>query len=753
MLPGVLALAWLAWPQPPLPSPRDTPVLLDRYGQPIGERPEPGTSTARALDQLPRNLEICLLAAEDHRFRAHPGVDPIAILRASARNLKAGQVVEGGSTVTQQLARLAWERPPGLRGKLWEAGVAVRLEARYSKDQLLQAYADRVYLGNLAWGVEAGARVYFDKSAESLSLSEAALLAALPRRPTALDPWEHPQAALAARDRVLLRLDELDWVDEADLDQAREQPLALRKRPPWSRAPHFVRTLELREGELHTTLDLTLQVEVERLLRERLDALEGSSASQAAVLVVDRKTAGILAYVGSRDWEGPEGQVDGVRALRSPGSALKPFAYELALEQGDITLATVLSDLPGSWSTSHGTWSPDNYDRRSLGPLRARAALATSRNLPAVRVTEAVGVASLHRRLRDLGLSSLTERPDHYGLGLILGSGEVRLDQLVEAYLTLASGGTHRALRRQRGEPLAAPTQVMDPGAAWLVLDALDDPNARLAAFGADSVLEPEAPLAAKTGTSVGWRDNWAVGASPELVVGVWVGNFDGSPMAEVSGARGAGPLLRAVVELATQDLDSAFERPADLDTARVCPLSGQLAGPGCGGTDEHFLPGSAPTGTCSWHRQVQVDRDGALAHGCPDARSVQVVDWPPEYASWAADSQQPSWPEVDHSCTPWEGPSPSRALGARILSPPDGVTYWLSSDRPADQQAVALRAGGAGAGLRWRVDGEDVASGRSARWVPRPGGHRVELMDGDELLGSVQIHVGQSATAGPPGG
>lgn len=746
LLPAAALGAWLAWPQPELPEPRDTPTVLDRYGQPIGERPEPGTASARPLRELPENLEICLLAAEDHRFRSHPGIDPIAILRASRRNLAAGEVVEGGSTITQQLARLAWERPPGLPGKVWEASVALRLELRHSKDALLQAYADRVYLGNLAWGVEAGSRVYFDKSAASLSLAEAALLAALPRRPAALDPWEHPEAALAARGRVLDRIEDLRWVPAETLAEARQEPLGLRERPPWSRAPHFVRTLELGQGELRTTLDLNLQVEVERLLRERLDELSERGATQAAVVVVDRETAGILAYVGSRDWEGEGGQVDGVRALRSPGSALKPFAYQLALEQGEITLATVLSDLPGTWSTSHGSWSPTNYDERSLGPLRARQALATSRNLPAVRVTEAVGVASLHRRLQDLGLTSLDERPDHYGLGLILGGGDVRLDQLAEAYLALASGGLHRPLRRQRGERLPEPRRVMDPAAAWLVLDALDDPNARLAAFGADSVLEPESPLAAKTGTSVGWRDNWAVGVSPELVVAVWVGNFDGAPMAEVSGARGAGPLLRAVVELATRDLDGAFDRPEGLEIVRVCPLSGQRAGPLCGGLDEHFLLGTAPRQTCSWHRSVQVDEGGALAQRCPGAREVQVIAWPPVYQAWATDSDQPRWPEIDHSCEPgtWTDEAGAEPL---ILSPPDGVTYWLSSDRPAEQQAIPLRAGGVGAGTLWRVDGQAVAEGRSGRWTPTPGGHRVELWQGEELLGSVQIHVGASAS------
>ncbi len=750
-----------------LPPPALSVRVLDRGGDLIAERAPPDRARGEVLAEPPAALVNALIAAEDHRFYHHPGVDPIGVARAAWANLRAGRVVQGGSTLTQQLARTLWERPPGLRGKLWEALWALRLEAHLSKDEILREYLNRVYFGGLAYGAEAAARAWLDKPASALSVAESALLVSLIRRPAELDPWRDPEAARAARDRVLRRMSALGTLEEEALALALAEPVEPRHDAVWQRAPHLVRRLlPERSGEalstdeptrraLRTTLDLALQREVEALVQDTVARLEARGASQAAALVVDRQSAEVLAYVGSAGWELPDGQVDGVMSLRSPGSTLKPFLYWLGLEEGarqggELTLASILPDLPGSWTTTHGTWSPENYDRRFHGPVTARYALARSLNLPAVRLLERVGVADLHRRMQDLGLSTLTDRPDHYGLGLALGGGEARLDELTAAYLALANGGLYRPLVFR---PADRPTgrRVGDARAAWLVLDALDDPAARAASFGSDSVLEADFPLSAKTGTSVGWRDNWAMGVTPEVVIGAWVGNFDGSPMVDVSGVSGAGPLLRGIAEL-VHDRDRAPERrPEGLTRRKVCPLSGLLPGASCPGSRvELFLAGTEPGATCDWHREVELDASGALATGCRGARRRLVVAWPAAYASWAAETEQPRWPDQDRSCAR-EGEAHAGEGQPGIVWPPDGVAFYLDPRDPAEHQAIPLRAA-APAGAReaeWLLDG--VSLGVTGppfqlRWVPTPGDHRLGLRVDGRDAGSVRVWVGGGA-------
>ena len=759
-LAGLVALAGvgLSWPLSLPPAP-DARRVLDRDGLLVATRPAPDSAAGQALTALPTTLVQATLAAEDHRFYWHPGIDPIGLARALVADVRAGRVVQGGSTLTQQLARRLWTRPPGLLGKLWEAGVALRLEAHLTKDEILTAYCNRVYYGALATGVDAAARTYLDKPATALSTAEAALLAALPRRPSELDPWRNPAGAKAARDRVLERMETLGFITAGEAAIAADEPLGLRAQAPWEHAPHLVRRALANRGDdeiMQTTLDLGLQREVERLVSEHVEALAPRGVQQAAVVVVDTRTAEVLAYVGSASWSKPDGQVDGASAPRSPGSALNPYTLRLALErggeasEGGASLATPLPDLPGAWTTTHGTWAPENYDHRYHGPVTARYALARSLNLPAVRLLDGgygASVASLQRRLEDLGVTTLTERPDHYGLGLVLGAGEVRLDELVAAYAALGRGGAVLPLRFTLDEARAVPRQVGDPAAAWLVLDALDDPDARAASFGVDSVLEPDFPLSAKTGTSVGWRDNWAVGVTPDVTVGVWVGNFDGTPMVDVSGVTGAGPLLRAVATAAMVGRSGERVRPDGLVARRVCPLSGLRPGEHCPGARvEWFISGTEPEDRCGWHQAVEVDASGALATGCPGARSQLAVAWPAEYAAWAEETGQIRWPERDVSCVERDAPTTTQEAG--IAWPPDGVSFYLDPRDASAQQAIPLRAA-VPAGtpeVTWRVDGDlltTVGPPYAARWIPTHGDHRIALDIGDDELATARVWIG----------
>lgn len=671
--------ASLAVPLDPVPPPPEAPVVLDRHGYELARAGTPGLAHGTPVEALPWNVEVALLAAEDHRFRAHPGVDPVAVARALQANVTAGEVVEGGSTITQQLVRTVWSRPAGWGGKLWEAWTALRWEIRADKDTILLEYSNRLYFGRSAYGVSAAAHTFFDKSPETLSLSEAAMLAAKPRSPASTDPFDHPTAARDARDRVLERIHELGLADTTDALATQLEP---RHGTVWRDAPHFVRTLDVGPGTTRTTLDLDLQADVQDIVRAQLGLLEDRNVQQAAVLVVERRTAAVRAWVGSAGWTTDAGQVDGVLARRSPGSALKPFVYALALDEGGLTLASMVDDLPGSWPTTHGTYRPRNYDETFYGPLRVREALATSRNVPAVRMTELVGVAELHKLLKQLGFG-LDERPDHYGLALSLGDAEVSLYELVRAYLALASHGGVRGLHVVPDTPTDAGEQVITAPTAALILDALDDPDARARAFGVDSALEPAFPMAAKTGTSVGWRDNWAVGVTPEHVIGVWVGNFDNSPMADVSGVTGAGPILRQVAERAyTGERTELVQH--HLERRRICPDSGELRGATCpNGMPEWFAPGTAPTTRCTH----QLDE------------------------------------------------------GVRILSPDAASTYHVT-DGVLPLRALAPE----GVELEWRVDGQLAGRGREVRWPAWPGTHRVVLEVDGEPLPSRTIHVSESS-------
>lgn len=743
---GAAALAFGLWVAAPvtLPEAPQSPRVLDRHGVLIAELPGPGKRAGQPLDQLPPSLSQALIAAEDHRYRSHLGVDPIAVLRAIRANLQAGGVTEGASTLPMQLARSCWTRPPGLRGKVWEAAWALRLSAHLDKDTLLTEYANRVYFGHQAWGVDAASQAYFDRSPDSLSIAQAALLASLLPQPSVLDPSRNPAGALQARDRVLQQLHSLGYLDQEALALALAEPVELHPAAPSSDAPHFLRQLALRPGDNPSTLDLGLQRQVQALVQAHLASLSERSVDHAAVVVLDTQSSEILAYVGSGGWHLEDGQVDGAQSPRSPGSTLKPFLYAQALERRDITLATLLSDSTGAWTTTHGAYIPRNYDERDLGPLRARVALATSRNLPAVRLLETVGVASFQKRLSDLGIATLDRRADHYGLGLVLGSGEVTLLDLAGAYAAMARLGK---VHPPQGTPSAQSSrQIGDPGAWWLTLHALDDPDARAPAFGADSVLEPAHPLAAKTGTSVGWRDNWAVGATPQVVVAVWVGNFDGRPMASVSGVSGAGPLMAQVVALAHDPQGQQdFPRPNSIVRAPICLPSGMAPSTLCPNVvPERFLRGTQPTDPDTWWTLAELDEGGALATGCPGATPSVLLRYPSAVRSWAQAAGQDPWPTHDRSCIT---ETPRASTAGRILSPAADSVWYLDPQRDPETQAIALRGQGSGEQpLTWRIDDRDLVTlpaHQAGRWVPTPGPHRVALLQGDTVLDQVEIWIG----------
>ncbi|MBW2736753.1 MAG: penicillin-binding protein 1C, partial [Deltaproteobacteria bacterium] len=523
-------------------------------------------------------------------------------------------------------------------------------------------------------------------------------------------------------------------------------------------APHLVdRVLALGHAKdatvIETTLALPLQREVERLAREQIAALKEQRVSNAAVLVVHNASGEVLAHVGSVDYSGPAGQVDGTRAKRQPGSALKPFTYALALERG-MTPASLLADLPAFFGTEHGDYAPRNYDGVYHGPVRLRVALASSYNIPAVRVTRKIGVPRLLERLRALGFAALTQNAKHYGLGLTLGNGEVSLEHLVGAYATLARGGSSLPMRRLRAtrgsdgarHPLSTPRAkpVIDPRAAYLIAHILADPRARQPAFGRHGPLEVPFWAAVKTGTSKDFRDNFTVGFSHRVTVGVWVGNFDGSPMARVSGVTGAGPLWAKVITAARRYLgedspQDAMPRPAGLVEATICPLSGALATSRCpASSEELFVDGTAPQKPCAFHQEVALEKKTGLRAG-PACNASHVhhapfTIYPSRYRRWARRRKIPAPPTTyAPRC-----PAPARHEGTLIAGPAieisfptQGDIFHIDPDLRPDAQAMPLEANvrGAVAEVRWMVDDALIAKSPypySASWRIKRGKHRV---------------------------
>ncbi len=621
---------------------------------------EQGRGQWKPLNQIAPEMINATIAVEDRRFRYHPGVDPLAILRAIYEDIKAGGMKAGGSTITQQVLRNIYHRPRTIVNKVVEAWQALRLERMMTKKEILEQYLNRAPYGNQLTGIEAASRYYFDKPASDLSLAEAAFLAGLPNSPTSLNPYQSFKATMQRQRIVLRRVYDQKLVSRDAYDRALIQPVQLTPPEVNFRAPHAV---QMAEAEFHDrpdvasitlTIDYPLQQSITWALRSHLAQLKRKNVSNAAVVVIENKTGAIRALVGSADFfnEDNEGQVNGATALRQPGSSIKPFMYVRALE-GPFTPATVLPDLPTHIPDDRGDYIPENYDRRYHGPVRLRVALACSYNVPAVRTIQVVGIGTLYQSMQLAGITSLTEPVEYYGYGLTLGNAEVSLLELTNAYRTFPSDGVYTPFHLVRsalsidGHPVQTPDdpreharrQIYDPRAAFLITHILKDYTARRPAFG--NAFHFPFECAVKTGTTKDYRDNWTLGYTTEYTVGVWAGNFNASPMHGVSGVTGAGQIFYDVMMLVHEHstpLD--FSVPDGLVQVNVCPVSGLLPNPNCGKTiKEWFIQGKEPKERCTIHQAFRVTTESGLA-----VNRVYII-FPPEYDAWIHEERIPRPP------------------------------------------------------------------------------------------------------------
>ncbi len=688
--------------------------VLSREGEVI-ERVRTDASVRRGrwlqLAEVSPALRRALVLSEDKRFYAHSGVDWAAVSAAAWGRLWHERT-RGASTITMQLAGLI-DDDLALRGggrsmaqKLEQAVAAQVLDRRWRKDEILEAYLNLVPFRGELVGIDALSRTLFAKAAHGLDAQESALAAALVRAPNA-----RPRLVAQRACGVLRLMRTGQPVDCAALELLAEGALRRRAWPASDGiAPHFARQWlrgQPAEGA-RSALSAPLQRFAQATLVRRLRELAGRNVHDGALVVLDNASGEVLAWVGSSGSLSDAAEVDGVLALRQPGSTLKPFLYAQAIAQKRLTAASLIEDSPAQIAAGGGLYIPQNYDLRFKGWVSVRTALAASLNVPAVRTLVMVTPDAFFEQLRMLGMG-LPESGGYYGYSLALGSPEVRLLDLANAYRALASGGVLAPVSLQALDaqaPLPRGQRVLDAAAAFIVGDILADANARVVTFGPASVLDTRFWSAVKTGTSKDMRDNWALGWSGRYTVGVWVGNASGAPMHDVSGTSGAAPIWADVMRWlhARQGSSSAPTPPAGVvqQPVRFADSDG----------------GALEAARSEWF--VQGTQQAVFALQRPATKVVQAGG--------------------------------GQALSARITAPADGTIVALDPDIPPESQRLFFEASGQGA-LHWRIDGRSVGQGARLAWLPWPGQHRVQLVDaGGRVLDEVGVQVrGAAAKRQPP--
>ncbi|AUZ44581.1 peptidoglycan glycosyltransferase PbpC [Pseudomonas orientalis] len=714
---SVIALLWLADRIWPLPLPRDdlARVVLAEDGTPLWRFADANgvwRYPVQTREVSPYYLDA-LLTYEDRWFYRHPGVNPLALARATWQNLTGARVVSGGSTLSMQVARLLDPHSRTLHGKLRQLWRTAQLEWHLSKDEILNLYLNRAPFGGTLQGVAAASWAYLGKSPAQLTHAEAALLAVLPQAPSRLRPDRHPQRAQHARDKVLRRLAEFQVWPQSAVDEALEEPLLLAPRLEPSLAPLLARRLNRPDSPplIRTTVDATLQRRLEDLLlgwRARLP-----EHTSAAILVVEEDTMAVRAYLGSVDINDAKryGHVDMINALRSPGSTLKPFLYGMALDEGLIHSESLLQDVP----RRYGDYRPGNFSMGFTGAVPASTALSSSLNLPAVQLLEAYGPKRFAAQMRIGGMPLALPALAEPNLALILGGAGSRLEELVSGYSALARDGKSATLRLQPDDALRE-RPLLSPGAAWIVRRILSgqarpdrDPRAEL-------VQRPT--LAWKTGTSYGFRDAWAIGVGPRYLIGVWIGRPDGTPVPGQFGLASAAPLMLQVHDVLTnRDSQRGISAPvkavpANVGVAAICWPLGQpmnRSDPNCrrqrfawtlDNTTPPTLQALDQPLSVGLMESVWVNAKGLRvdAH-CPGAEPKHIALWPAPLEPWLprVERREARIPAADPDCPP---PALAAASPLSIVGVREGDQLRLPA---ASQQALRLKISAlGGSGRRW---------------------------------------------------
>jgi penicillin-binding protein 1C len=738
-------------------TPHPSHLLLDRHGRYLGE--VPGTNGDLGYWPLPAALPdkivVATLETEDRHFYDHPGVYWRSILRAVLQNVRNLRVISGGSTLPMQVARLQHPASRSLWAKLREAGEALLLVREHGHDPLLRQYLTLAPYGNRAHGAVRASRLYFDKPLEDLSWLQASFLAALPQQPGRMSPWtgDGKRRALTRAHRILYALYGRGVITDVELKQALASDLGLVKTPHRDPAAmHAVLELSRRapKGELISTA--TLDLDVQRLtanaLQDNLANLTWAQAGDTAGVVVEPSNGEVLAYVGSQNYfdEEARGAIDYLQVKRSPGSALKPFIYALALQRQGHTAASELPDVPTEFpSLNGGAFVPENITHTFLGPMLFREALGNSRNIPALRLLSEVGVDPVLDLLERGGVTNISHTPDSYGLSLATGALDVTPLELATLYSALANRGETRPLRYFKDDTKPSGTKILAPDAAQMITQILSDNDARRPGFPRGNPLEFDYAVAVKTGTSQGYRDAWAAGFSDRLLTVVWIGNHDTRRMNQVAGALGAAPALHRILDNAMPLREPwraaavSFTPPATWVAREICPISGKLAGPRCPShRTEWFAPGTEPGDECGAHAMVAIDvRNGLRAGpGCPKNVTVSrpMLALSDEYTEWALRNRIELAPTQESPLCPTGEP---KDAAIAIREPRTRARYLFDPDTPREYSTVRLSAAVTPATeeIVWLVDGMPAAT------VGWPHEARISLSPGHHVIRAAFAH------------
>lgn len=622
--------------------------ILDRNGNTLYDIYANQNRTPVALTDIPLYLKQATISVEDKNFYTHQGFDPVGMLRGFSRIFTTGRA-EGGSTLTQQLVKnVLLTNDRSIIRKIKEFVLAIQIEKKYTKDQILQMYLNEVPYGGTSWGVGAAAETYFGKDVKDLDLVESAILAGMPQAPSTYSPYSSTPKAYIQRTKDVLRLMQANGYITKDQETAADAALPNVQFQPKGAslsAPHFVQYVQkilednygataVEQGGLTvtTTLNLDLQEKAQQIVTDEIAKVEKQHITNGAAVVIDPETGEILAMVGSKNFAATDydGQVNVTTSLRQPGSSFKPFTYVTAFKEG-YTASTLIIDVPTTFPGGVGQpdYNPVNYDGKYVGPIQVRYALGNSRNLPAVKMLARVGIKDVLTTATDLGITTLPPTTDtlkRVGLSLTLGGGEVRLIDMADAYSTFVNKGYHvnpiaiLKVTDINGKVLEDNTpqkgkKVLTDEQAFLIDDILSDNNARSATFGTNSQLNLPNVMV-KTGTTNDKRDNWTIGGNDNAMVGVWVGNNDNTPMLNVaSGVSGASPIWRRITQEALKGKPSvSFQVPPNIVQQSVDAVSGYQAHDGFPSRNEYFIKGTEP-GVDPAHVMLKLCKeDGNLA-------------------------------------------------------------------------------------------------------------------------------------------
>jgi len=698
------AILWLPWPAfDTFLSDASGARITDRHGSLIALMPGSGGSFEEREDpsRIPKAAADIFVKLEDGRFRSHPGVDPAAIARALASHVRGRGARSGASTITMQLARIISPHPRSIFAKLVEAGDALRIESRLTKDRILALYLNTLPFGRNARGIGAAAWTYFGADLSTLSPAELLTLAVIPRNPMLFDPFDHPDALIAAARDVAER--KRLGIESGEIERAVR---GARSGRPASEAPHFARyiagqlaggKIDAGDGEVRTTLDLRLNDFIQGRVRFSLQRYASARVTNAAVVVIENATGAVLGWLGSGDFQDAahSGQVDGVLIRRQSASTIKPFLYASAIQKG-WTAATLVPDVPMVFGAADEvSYKPSNFDNRSHGVVRLRTALASSLNVPAVYTLFHVGLENFLGTLADLGFALPPDAAVRYGLGTAIGNAEVSLLELTRAFTVFPRGGTLPDLVLARGQKWAS-RRIFDPFSAWIICNILSDPSARVTGFGTHTYFRTEFPAMFKSGTSSEFTNLWCVAATPLYTVGVWAGNFDGRSVINKTGSIVPTQIVTDVLAWLTARDSRAlvsrdFAAPANVVETRICTITGKTETQWCPSTRNEFFRNAAEV------------PDPCAYHANPKARTTLL---------------QESFLNPDES--------------VRILFPVNGQVFYLDQTLRAGTESIpAVLAVRNGEEASLAFDGVLLARGASLSTVSVPlvrGSHSISL-------------------------